>query len=83
MVKKSRELPSLAQMTVNRLLYVDQEIPKAVVQSWVVGREKEKEATEALSGLGVWQECSSQGGVAAWRVNDMFKKNLKIALLGG
>ena len=75
-------------------MYVDQEIPKAVVQSWVVvvtgtgkgGHKemKERDATEAaLTGLGVWQECSSQGGVAAWRVNEMFKTNLKIALLGG
>ena len=75
-------------MIVKRLLYVDQEIPKAVVGSWVTTaatghKAIMNKAMFALSGLGVWQECSSQGGVAAWRVNEMFKSNLKIALLGG
>ena len=40
-------------------------------------------ATKALSDLKVWIEQPLPGGLPGWLLNDTFRKNLKIALLGG
>jgi transcription initiation factor TFIIH subunit 4 len=37
----------------------------------------------ALTELKIWKEASIPGGLAAWELCPVFKKNLKIALLGG
>ena len=36
-----------------------------------------------LSELRVWQEAPIPGGLPGWILNSVYKKNLKIALLGG
>ncbi|CAH0401097.1 unnamed protein product [Chilo suppressalis] len=80
-----RELPELARHFVIRLLFVEQPVPQAVVTSWVsqtYAREQSK-AGEALSELSVWQEAPIPGGMPGWMLAQSFKKNLKVALLGG
>jgi transcription initiation factor TFIIH subunit 4 len=80
-----RELPSLSQQIVMRLLFVEQEVPKAVVTSWVTSGHKDAEeaATRALTDLGVWAECMAHGGMMAWKLNGTFRENLRRALTGG
>lgn len=39
--------------------------------------------SKVLSELMVWQEAAIPGGLLGWILNATFKKNLKIALLGG
>lgn len=80
-----RELPQLAQQYAMRLLYVEQSVPQAVVQSWSKSAraDEAKAAAKALSGLGVWVESSMPGGMPAWLLNKVFRRNLKVALVGG
>ena len=69
-----------------RLLYVEQAVPKAVVSSWTnahVGAKSAASATEALEALGVWQETAMPGGLTAWILDQTFRKNLKVVLVGG
>lgn len=40
-------------------------------------------ATTILGDLGVWRSAAIPGGLPAWELSATFKKNLKIALLGG
>ncbi|CAH2089085.1 unnamed protein product [Euphydryas editha] len=80
-----RELPELARHFVIRLLFVEQPVPQAVVASWVTQThaKEQSKACEALSELSVWQEAPIPGGLPGWLLSQSFKKNLKIALLGG
>lgn len=39
--------------------------------------------SKALTELSVWQEAGIPGGLLGWILSPTFKKNLKIALLGG
>lgn len=39
--------------------------------------------SKVLIELSVWQEATIPGGLLGWILNATFKKNLKIALLGG
>ena len=75
----------MSQQIISRLLFVEQEVPKAVITSWVTSSHKgeEAKASKALSDLGVWTESSTQGGMVTWKVNDTFRENLQRALLGG
>ena len=75
----------MSQQIISRLLFVEQEVPKAVITSWVTSSHKGEEATasKALSDLGVWTDSSTQGGMVTWKVNDTFRENLQRALLGG
>jgi transcription initiation factor TFIIH subunit 4 len=41
------------------------------------------EVAQVLSGLHVWQEAAIPGGLPGWIMNSAFKRNMKIALLGG
>jgi hypothetical protein len=41
------------------------------------------EACNTLSELKIWAEASIPGGLSAWDLNPFFKRNLKIAWLGG
>ncbi|KAF5270866.1 hypothetical protein FQA39_LY08311 [Lamprigera yunnana] len=80
-----RELPELARQYVIRILFVEQPVPQAVVASW--GHQAfSKEhiyVSKVLSDLFVWQEASIPGGLQGWILSPTFKRNLKIALLGG
>ncbi|XP_060805639.1 general transcription factor IIH subunit 4 [Amyelois transitella] len=80
-----RELPELARHFVIRLLFVEQPVPQAVVTSWVsqTYAKEQSKASEALSELLVWQEAPIPGGMPGWMLAQSFKKNLKVALLGG
>ncbi|KAH9639024.1 hypothetical protein HF086_003555 [Spodoptera exigua] len=80
-----RELPELARHFVIRLLFVEQPVPQAVVTSWVsqTFAKEQAKACEALSELSVWQEAPIPGGMPGWMLAQSFKKNLKVALLGG
>ncbi|XP_050668284.1 general transcription factor IIH subunit 4 isoform X3 [Leptidea sinapis] len=80
-----RELPELARHFVIRLLFVEQPVPQAVVASWVsqTHAKEQIKASEALSELSVWNEAPIPGGLPGWFLSHSFKKNLKVALLGG
>jgi len=80
-----RELPALSKQFVMRLLWVHQAVPQAVVSSWVTPHyaKENARATEALSGLRLWQSTSMPGGLEAWLLNGTFRANLRMALSGG
>ncbi|CAK1550273.1 unnamed protein product [Leptosia nina] len=80
-----RELPELARHFIIRLLFVEQPVPQAVVASWVTQThaKEQNKACEALSELSVWHEAPIPGGLPGWLLAQSFKKNLKVALLGG
>ncbi|KAG7301158.1 hypothetical protein JYU34_014006 [Plutella xylostella] len=80
-----RELPELARHFVIRLLFVEQPVPQAVVASWVsqAHAKEQNKSCETLSELSVWQEAPIPGGLPGWILSQSFKKNLKVALLGG
>ncbi|XP_075216082.1 general transcription factor IIH subunit 4 marionette [Lycorma delicatula] len=80
-----KELPDIAKHYVIRLLFVEQPVPQAVIASWVSqpNAQEHKDIAKVLSELRVWQEASIPGGLAGWILNPTFKKNAKIALLGG
>lgn len=81
-----RELPDLAKQFVMRLFYVEQAVPQAVVLSWVNQAsygDKAKEASSALTSLGIWKEAAMPGGLPAWILDKTFRTNLKVVLIGG
>lgn len=80
-----RDLPEIAKQFVIRMLCVEQPVPQAVVQSWgsQVYSKENLAACEALTELRIWTEASISGGLTAWDLNPSFKRNLKIAWLGG
>jgi transcription initiation factor TFIIH subunit 4 len=80
-----RELPEIARHYVIRILFVEQPVPQAVVASWVsqAFAKEHNEVAQVLSGLRVWQEAAIPGGLPGWIMNSAFKRNMKIALLGG
>lgn len=39
--------------------------------------------SKVLSELSVWQEAAIPGGLLGWILTSTFKRNLKVALLGG
>ena len=81
-----RELPELSKQFVMRLFYVEQAVPQAVVLSWVNQAnhgDKAKEASTALSDLGIWKDTAMPGGLPAWILDKTFRTNLKIVMIGG
>ncbi|CAB0017209.1 unnamed protein product [Nesidiocoris tenuis] len=68
-----RDLPVVAKHYVIRILFVEQPVPQA----------EANEVTQVLSDLRVWHETSIPGGLPAWELNPVFKKNFKNSLLGG
>ncbi|XP_060536388.1 general transcription factor IIH subunit 4 [Cylas formicarius] len=80
-----RELPELARQYVIRILFVEQPVPQAVVASWgsQVYSKEHNYVSKVLTELSVWLEATIQGGLMGWILSPTFKKNLKIALLGG
>ncbi|XP_077291651.1 general transcription factor IIH subunit 4 marionette [Arctopsyche grandis] len=80
-----RDLPEMARHYVIRLLFVEQPVPQAVVASWgsQTYSKEHNEVCKSLSELSVWQEAPIPGGLLGWTLSQSFKKNLKVALLGG
>lgn len=80
-----RELPELARQYVIRILFVEQPVPQAVVASWGSQAFSKEHiyVSGVLSELCVWQEAGIPGGLLGWILSITFKRNLKIALLGG
>lgn len=80
-----RELPIIAKHYVMRLLFVEQPVPQAVIASWCskLYFEEHQKVVQVLNELYVWKEASIPGGLPGWILNNIFKKNLKIVLLGG
>ncbi|XP_029157028.1 general transcription factor IIH subunit 4 [Nylanderia fulva] len=80
-----RELPTIARHYVMRLLFVEQPVPQAVIASWCskLFFEEHQKVVQVLNDLNVWKEASIPGGLPGWILNNIFKKNLKIVLLGG
>jgi transcription initiation factor TFIIH subunit 4 len=66
-------------------LFVEQPVPQAVVASWGAQAFSKEHiyVSKVLSELSVWQEAAIPGGLLGWILCVTFKKNLKIALLGG
>lgn len=80
-----RELPEIARQFVIRILFVEQPVPQAVVASWGSQHYAKEQAasTSCLTELNIWRVTAIPGGLSAWELCPTFKKNLKIALLGG
>lgn len=80
-----RELPEIARQFVIRILFVEQAVPQAVIASWTsqLHSKEHTTATSALNELMIWRSGVIPGGLPAWELMPTFKKNLKIALLGG
>ncbi|CAG9857801.1 unnamed protein product [Phyllotreta striolata] len=80
-----RELPDLAKQYVIRMVFVEQPVPQAVVASWgsQIYSKEHNNASKVLSDLMLWQEAAIPGGLLGWIISPTFKKNIKIALLGG
>lgn len=64
---------------------MEQPVPQAVVASWCSQAfSKEHDyVSKSLTELSVWQEGAIPGGLLGWILSPTFKRNLKIALLGG
>nr|XP_022910946.1 general transcription factor IIH subunit 4 [Onthophagus taurus] len=80
-----RELPEIARQYVVRILFVEQPVPQAVIASWCHQAFSKEHANvcKILSDLSVWNDAPIPGGLSGWILNTTFKRNLKIALLGG
>ncbi|ESN92698.1 hypothetical protein HELRODRAFT_69505, partial [Helobdella robusta] len=81
-----RELPELAKLFVMRLLFLEQPVTKSVVLSWInTKHSSEKSKTlDVLKELYIFRESSQQPGLlAGYKLDDAFKKNLKVVLCGG
>ncbi|KAJ8916336.1 hypothetical protein NQ315_005031 [Exocentrus adspersus] len=80
-----RELPELARQYVIRILFVEQPVPQAVVASWgsQAFSKEHVYVSKVLTELAVWQEAAIPGGLLGWILSPTFKRNLKVALLGG
>ncbi|RWS14417.1 General transcription factor IIH subunit 4-like protein [Dinothrombium tinctorium] len=80
-----RELPPLAKHYTSRLLFVEQPIPTAVINSWVTqsALKEHNETIEMLKSLRIWSDAQVPGGLPAFLVNSTFRNSLKVALLGG
>lgn len=79
------ELPEIARQFVIRILFVEQPVPQAVIASWTsqLYSKEHGQATSTLSELMVWRSVAIPGGLPGWELMPTFKKNMKIALLGG
>lgn len=80
-----RELPEIARQFVIRILFVEQPVPQAVIASWTsqLHSKEHSNATSTLTDLVIWRSVAIPGGLPAYELMPTFKKNLKIALLGG
>uniref|UniRef100_A0A4Y0BGE2 General transcription factor IIH subunit 4 n=1 Tax=Anopheles funestus TaxID=62324 RepID=A0A4Y0BGE2_ANOFN len=78
------ELPEIARQFVIRFCSSSNRF-HSVVSSWAsqVYAKENTSVSQVLTELGVWRSAAYPGGLAAWELCPTFKKNLKIALLGG
>lgn len=78
-----RDLPYLARIYVLRILFVDQIIPESSIDTWSKCPKEHLEACNALKDLGIVNRKGISAGLGAWTLNELFKMNLKITLIGG
>lgn len=80
-----RELPELARQFIIRILFVEQPVPQAIISSWVsqVHSKEHTTSVRTLTEMAIWRNVVIPGGLPAWELMPTFKKNLKVALLGG
>lgn len=71
---------SLCKVCDTKFIFNNQQCPSPFVFSF---RREHTAATTILGDLGVWRSAAIPGGLPAWELSVTFKKNLKIALLGG
>jgi transcription initiation factor TFIIH subunit 4 len=67
-----------------RILFVEQSVTQTVMAAWLTSQHvgEHVETVKILSGLHILHEQSQSGGLG-WKLNDVFRKSLKVALLGG
>lgn len=78
-----RDLPELTKHVVMRLLFCDAPTSQTVITSWVLTPYQQEYATnlKVLTQLRIWKEAP--GGMSSCQLNESFRNNLKVALLGG
>jgi len=77
-----RELPQIAKHIIIRILFINQQIAKPLIESWVADehREKFEVAMEIITGLRIWENTND--GIA-FNLNNSFRTYLQEALFGG
>ncbi|KAK2722084.1 general transcription factor IIH subunit 4-like [Artemia franciscana] len=80
-----RQLPNIAQLMIMRLVFVDVAIPEAVVRQWlqVSSSKLFDEISRTLTGLKIWTKTVVSGGNPGIILNQIFKKHLRVSLIGG
>ncbi|XP_041371329.1 general transcription factor IIH subunit 4-like [Gigantopelta aegis] len=80
-----RELPELARQYIMRILFIEQPVAQSVIAQWTTKKHQEEHASmvQSLSDLHVWHELPLPGGMPGWLLNNTFRTNMRIALLGG
>ncbi|XP_069186076.1 general transcription factor IIH subunit 4 isoform X2 [Procambarus clarkii] len=88
-----RELPELSRQFVLRLLFVVKPVPQMLLATWIPqhepGRElgdiaaEHRQGTQVLLDMYIWQEVKDHQGNMAIKLNNTFRENLKVAVLGG
>lgn len=78
-----RDLPYLARLYVLRILFVDQIIPETSIDTWSKCQKDHEAARTILKELKIVDRKSLSAGLGAWTLNELFKENLKITLVGG
>lgn len=78
-----RDLPYLARIYVLRILFVDQIIPESSIDTWSKNQKEHEVACSALKDLGIVIRKGISADLGAWTLNELFKTNLKITLVGG
>jgi hypothetical protein len=66
-----------------KLVACDVSVSKIIDSAGSLHFREHNEVAQVLSGLRVWQEAAIPGGLPGWIMNSAFKRNMKIALLGG
>ncbi|XP_077232195.1 uncharacterized protein LOC143867350 [Tasmannia lanceolata] len=78
-----RDLPYLARLYVLRILFVDQIIPESSINTWSKSPKEHEAACNALKELKIVDRKTIAAGLEAWTLNELFRANLKITLVGG
>lgn len=78
-----RDLPYLGRIYVLRILLVDQIIPESSIDTWSKDSKEHEVACNALKELGIVKKIGLSADLCAWALDDLFKTNLKVTLVGG
>lgn len=78
-----RDLPYLARLYVLRILFVDQIIPESSINTWSKNSKEHEAACDALKNLKIVDRRTIAAGLEAWTLNELFRANLKVTLVGG